>query len=89
MRIIARLIIGGPAIHVHGLTKALGVRRFEPTLVAGKISPREGDLGYLFDSLDKQPLYIPGLQREIYLRLDQKAFQRIFSLLLGRDPIAI
>jgi GT2 family glycosyltransferase/glycosyltransferase involved in cell wall biosynthesis len=86
LRIIARLNIGGPAIHVHLLTKGLDMRRFEPTLVAGKISPKEGDMGYLFDSLDKKPIIIPELQREIGLRMDLKAFGQIFKKLLREKP---
>jgi glycosyltransferase involved in cell wall biosynthesis len=83
---IARLNIGGPAIHVHLLTKGLDAKRFEPTLVAGKISPQEGDMSYLFDSADKEPTIIPELQREISLRMDLKAFQRIFNRLIEEKP---
>ncbi len=67
--------MGGPAIHVHLLTKGLDMRKFEPTLVAGKISAKEGDMGYLFDSLDKKPIIIPELQREIGVRMDLKVFR--------------
>ena len=86
LRMIARLNIGGPAIHVHLLTKGLDAKRFEPTLVAGKISPQEGDMSYLFDSADKEPTIIPELQREISLRMDLKAFQRIFNRLQEEKP---
>ena len=86
LRVIARLNIGGPAIHVHLLTKGLDKRKFEPILVAGKISPTEGDMSYLFDSANKKPIIIPELQREISLRMDLKAFQRIFSRLLKEKP---
>ena len=86
LRMIARLNIGGPAIHVHLLTKGLDAKRFEPTLVAGKISPQEGDMSYLFDSLDKGPIIIRELQREISLRMDLKSFQQIFKLLHKENP---
>ncbi|HUU40660.1 MAG TPA: glycosyltransferase, partial [Desulfatiglandales bacterium] len=86
LRMIARLNIGGPAIHVHLLTKGLDEKEFEPVLVAGKISPQEGDMSYLFDPADKEPIIIPELQREISLRMDLKAFQRIFSRLLEEKP---
>jgi len=86
LRMIARLNIGGPAIHVHLLTKGLDAKRFEPTLVAGKISPQEGDMSYLFDSLDKEPIIIPELQREINLRMDLKSFQQIFKLIQEEKP---
>jgi GT2 family glycosyltransferase/glycosyltransferase involved in cell wall biosynthesis len=86
LRIIARLNIGGPAIHVHLLTRGLDMRRFEPTLVAGKISPKEGDMGYLFDSMDKKPIIIPELQREIGVSMDLKAFRQILGMLLREKP---
>ena len=86
LRMIARLNVGGPAIHVHLLTKGLDARKFEPTLVAGKISPQEGDMSYLFDSADKEPTIIPELQREISLRMDLKAFRRIFNRLIEEKP---
>jgi len=86
LRVIARLNIGGPSIHVHLLTKGLDAKKFEPILVAGKISPQEGDMSYLFDSANKEPIIIPELQREISLRMDLKAFQRIFSRLLKEKP---
>ena len=86
LRIIARLNIGGPAIHVHLLTKGLDAKKFEPTLVAGRISPKEGDMRYLFDSLDKKPIIIPELQREISLRMDIKAFKQVFNRLLKEKP---
>jgi GT2 family glycosyltransferase len=86
LRMIARLNIGGPAIHVHLLTEGLDSERFEPILVAGKISPTEGDMSYLFDCLDKKPIIIPELQREISLRMDVKAFLSIFNRLREERP---
>jgi GT2 family glycosyltransferase/glycosyltransferase involved in cell wall biosynthesis len=86
LRMIARLNIGGPAIHVYLLTKGLDAKKFEPTLVAGKISPQEGDMSYLFKSYDKNPTIIPELQREMSLRMDLKSFRQIFSRLLKEKP---
>jgi GT2 family glycosyltransferase len=86
LRMIARLNIGGPAIHVHLLTKGLDAKRFEATLVAGKISPQEGDMSYLFGPSDKEPIIIPELQREISLRLDLKSFLQVFRILRKEKP---
>jgi GT2 family glycosyltransferase len=47
LRVISRLNIGGPAIHVCLLTNGLNPDKFESKLVTGKISPQEGDMGYL------------------------------------------
>jgi len=89
LRMIARLNVGGPAIHVHLLTKGIDPDRFQSLLVTGKISPQEGDMSYLFDSLDKKPIIIPELQREISLMLDLKALIRIFKILRREKPDVI
>lgn len=86
LRMIARLNIGGPAIHVNLLTKGLDVNRFHSTLVTGKISPQEGDMSYLFDSTKTKPIIITELQREISLSLDIKALIQIFKILRRENP---
>lgn len=86
LRIIARLNIGGPAIHVHLLTKCLDSKKFQSTLLTGKISPQEGDMGYLFDSQDEKPIIIPGLQREINPVMDLKVLFKIFKTLNEENP---
>ncbi|MFW6146993.1 MAG: glycosyltransferase [Thermodesulfobacteriota bacterium] len=86
LRIIARLNVGGPAIHVHSLTKGLDSSRFKSTLIAGKISPTEGDMAYLFDSTDTKPLIIPELQRDIIAKMDVRAFLRIFTIIRDTKP---
>jgi len=86
LRVIARLNIGGPAIHVHLLAKGLDGSKFQSTLVTGKISPQEGDMSYLFRSIDPNPITIPELQREISLTLDLKALLQIFKILRQQRP---
>jgi GT2 family glycosyltransferase/glycogen synthase len=86
LRLIARLNIGGPSIHVHLLTKGLNSGKFEPTLIAGKISPREGDMSYLFDSMDNKPIIFPELQRDISVKTDLMAFVQIFNKLREAKP---
>jgi len=86
LRIISRLNIGGPSIHVHLLTKGLNSDRFESILVSGKISPHEGDMTYLFDSHNKKPIVIPQLQREINLGMDLRAVIRILKILIKERP---
>lgn len=86
LRFIARLNVGGPSIHVHLLTTGLDSRKFYSTLVTGKISPREGDMGYLFASSKEKPIIINELQREISPLMDMKAFLRIFRVLQRENP---
>ncbi len=58
IRMIARLNIGGPTIHVHLLTQKLNPDKFRSTLVTGKISPLEGDMNYLFGPDEVKPIQI-------------------------------
>ncbi|MBT3367815.1 MAG: glycosyltransferase, partial [Nitrospina sp.] len=86
LRFIARLNIGGPSIHVHLLTTGLDRKRFYSTLITGKISPTEGNMGYLFESANEKPIIIEELQREISPLMDIKAFLRIFGVLKREAP---
>ena len=81
LRMIARLNIGGPAIHVHLLTTRMNPLTFQTLLVTGSISSQEGDMSYLFEDDDNKPLVIPELQRDISLLLDIQAMFRIFRIL--------
>lgn len=86
LRIISRLNIGGPAVHVCLLTNGLNPQRFDSKLITGKISPQEGDMSYLFDAYKRKPIIVPYLQREITFRSDLKAFIQIFKILLREKP---
>ena len=86
LRIISRLNIGGPAIHVHLLTNGLNAHKFETRLVTGRISSREGSMEYLFRSEDSKPIIISELQREIRLFSDVRAFFQILRLLVRERP---
>ncbi|MBN1203279.1 MAG: glycosyltransferase [Anaerolineae bacterium] len=65
MRIIARLNVGGPAIHVVLLTERLSPPDFESRLVCGHIGPHEGDMAYLADQRGITPVYIVELGRAL------------------------
>jgi GT2 family glycosyltransferase/glycogen synthase len=86
LRIITRLNIGGPAIHVHLLTKGLDTEKFESTLVTGKISPQEGDMTYLSASHFKKPIIIPELQRKINIDKDLKSVVKILKIIYQEKP---
>ncbi len=86
MRIISRLNIGGPAIHVQLLSKGLDSKIFESTIITGTISPNEGDMGYLFDDFENKPIVIEDLQREISIRKDFRVFLNIFRLIRQFHP---
>jgi len=87
VRFIARLNIGGPSIHVHLLNTGLDRNRFASILVAGIISPQEGDMSYLFEGCKgSRPIIIRELQREISPAMDIRAFFQILRILRREDP---
>ncbi|MBW2082870.1 MAG: glycosyltransferase [Deltaproteobacteria bacterium] len=86
LRVISRLNIGGPAIHVHVLNTGLNDKKFESLLIAGRISPGEGDMSYLFGGSDGKVVTIPELQREIDFRSDIKAVWKILKIIRQEEP---
>ncbi len=86
MRIIARLNIGGPSIHVSLLTAGLNDGDFESILVTGTVSEDEGDMSYLADKLGVPPVFVGSLQREISLGKDWAALRELIKLLRDYKP---
>jgi glycosyltransferase involved in cell wall biosynthesis len=86
LQIIARLNIGGPAIHLAFLVHGLDHSRFESTLVTGQVSPEEGDMSYLFNDLRDKVVMIPELQRELNLVKDVTSFCRVLNILKQEKP---
>jgi glycosyltransferase involved in cell wall biosynthesis len=65
LRIIARLNIGGPAIHTILLTAGLDSEKFESTLVTGVEGEYEGNMLDLAAAKGVKPVIIPQLRRNI------------------------
>jgi len=86
MRIIARLNIGGPAIHTILLTEGLDKERFESMLVTGEVGPKEGDMGYLAKEKGVKPIFVTGLQREISWVNDINCLIEIYRLIKREKP---
>ena len=61
LRIIARLNIGGPAIHAILLTEGLDKTKFDSLLVCGNVSKDEGDMFYYAIEKNIKPIFIPEL----------------------------
>ncbi|MCS6860268.1 MAG: glycosyltransferase family 4 protein [Abditibacteriales bacterium] len=86
LRIIARLNIGGPAIHVSLLSAGLNHGRYRTTLVAGSIGKREGDMSDLAASYGVRPVFVPELGREIGLKDDVRALKQLMRLMRREKP---
>ncbi len=86
MRVIARLNVGGPAIHVILLTEHLRPPEFESTLVCGFIGPQEGDMAYLAEERGVSPLYISQLGRELSPLRDILTLFKLWRLMRRLRP---
>jgi glycosyltransferase involved in cell wall biosynthesis len=86
LRIIARLNVGGPAIHAAILTERLAPARYESTLAAGAVEPTEGD--YLALQGRTLPRLVPvrGLGREIRGAQDLAALAALVRLVRRLRP---
>lgn len=86
MRIIARLNVGGPAIHVSLLAAGLQDSAFSSILVAGQVGQAEGDMGYLAGEMGVRPIIIPELGREISPLDDIRALIALVRLMRRERP---
>ena len=84
-RIIARLNIGGPAIHTMLLTEGLDKERFRTELIMGRPDPAEGDMSDIAREKGLCLVYIPELSREIGIS-DIAAFFKIFKAIRVFKP---
>lgn len=86
IRIIARLNVGGPAIHVILLTAGLDSEQYETLLVSGVEAPEEGNMHALADGKGVKPFIIPSLGRELNPLYDLKTFWQLFRLIRKEKP---
>ncbi|MEL6269692.1 MAG: glycosyltransferase [Chloroflexota bacterium] len=86
MRIIARLNIGGPAIHVTLLTQRMPADTYETQLVVGSLSQDEGDMTYYATERDVEPVVIQELRREISPINDFRVLQSMRRLMREYKP---
>ena len=88
LRVIARLNMGGPALHVAYLTEGLAERGYETTLVAGELARGEElDVVRGRASSASQVVTVPQLHREISpLRDAQSATVRLVRLIRRERP---
>ena len=86
LRIIARLNVGGPAIHTILLTHGLNAQRYSTMLVTGREDEFEGNMLSLAKEKVVEPVFIDSLQREIKFSKDWDAFWKIYSLIRKQKP---
>jgi glycosyltransferase involved in cell wall biosynthesis len=86
LRLIARLNVGGPAIHVTLLTQKLGAPHYESVLVCGSIEPDEGDMRYYAEQHGVEPVIIPQLGRALNPVRDLITIWKVYRLIRQLKP---
>ena len=86
LRIIARLNIGGPALHVIILNSELDPDTYISQLVTGRESPAEGNMLELAEEKNVRPIVIDALGREIFFRDDLKALVNLIRMIRREQP---
>jgi glycosyltransferase involved in cell wall biosynthesis len=86
LRVIARLNMGGPALHVAYLTAGLRERGYDTTLVAGTLARGEDSMAFVADELDVEVVRIDELGREISPLRDLLATLRLARLIRRERP---
>ncbi len=86
LRLIARLNVGGPALHVSYLTSELDKIGYRTTLVAGRVGDDEGSMDDAALERGVEPVYLPALQREIVPPADAIAVAQVLRLIREIRP---
>jgi glycosyltransferase involved in cell wall biosynthesis len=86
LRVIARLNMGGPALHVAYLSAGLRDRGYETTLVAGAVSQGEESMAYAAEELGVPVTTLPHLHREISPVRDLLAIFRLARIMREQRP---
>jgi glycosyltransferase involved in cell wall biosynthesis len=86
LRVIARLNMGGPALHVAYLTAGLRDRGYETILVAGSLARGEDSMAFVADELDVHVASVPELSREISPLRDLRSILHVARLIRRERP---
>jgi glycosyltransferase involved in cell wall biosynthesis len=86
LRVIARLNMGGPALHVAYLTEGLAERGYETTLVAGTLARGEDSMQFVAERHGVEIVRVDQLHREISPVRDVVAAFRLARLIRRLRP---
>jgi glycosyltransferase involved in cell wall biosynthesis len=86
LRVIARLNVGGPALHTVILNDGLRRRGFDTLLVYGSVGSTEASFDDLARSRSLPTAHVPQLGRRISLLDDARAFARLAGLMWRWSP---
>ena len=86
VRVIARLNMGGPALHVAYLSNGLRERGYDTTLVAGTLARGEDSMAFVAEGLGVRIERVPELSREISALRDARAAFHVAKLIRRERP---
>ena len=86
LRVIARLNVGGPALHVAYLTAGLADRGYDTTLVAGTLAPGEESMAMIAERRGVRIEQLDALHREVGLMRDARAILRLARIIRRERP---
>ncbi|MFN0153785.1 MAG: glycosyltransferase family 4 protein [Gaiella sp.] len=86
VRVIARLNVGGPALHVSYLSSGLAERGYETTLVAGEVARGEESMEFVADRQGIEIVRVAGLSRELSPIRDLVAAVRLARVIRDVRP---
>jgi glycosyltransferase involved in cell wall biosynthesis len=86
LRAIARLNVGGPALHVTYLSRGLADRGYDTTLVAGEIASGEESMAFVAERAGVDVVPVAGLSREVSPLRDLLAAVRLARLIRALRP---
>jgi glycosyltransferase involved in cell wall biosynthesis len=86
LRVIARLNVGGPALHVAYLAEGLADRGYDTTLVAGSLARGEESMSQVAETRGARIVTLPHLARDISPLNDALAVFRLAGLIRRERP---
>lgn len=86
LRVIARLNVGGPSLHVSYLTEGLVERGYTTTLAAGTLSEGEASMAFVAEQRGIEVEPIPGLRREVSPTHDVRVICQLAGLIRRDRP---
>jgi glycosyltransferase involved in cell wall biosynthesis len=86
LRVIARLNVGGPALHVAYLTEGLAERGYATTLVAGSLAYGEESMAHVARQRGARIVALPHLAREVSPLNDLLAVWHLAKLIRAERP---
>jgi glycosyltransferase involved in cell wall biosynthesis len=85
-RVIARMNVGGPAVHITQLASGLPSERFTQLLVAGTEGPGEASMLPMARARGIDPVILPELGREVDARGDIVSLLKLYRLFRSWRP---